>query len=130
MPRFGRLTPRLPVADLERSLAFWRDLLGFHTDVLWPEGAPTFAILERDDTSVGLFVLGTHHGPATIGYAEIYIEATDVQDLHNALRYRVPVEWGPEVYSYGRREFAIRDPDGYLVIFTEPTDDPPTTSEP
>jgi hypothetical protein len=34
------------------------------------------------------------------------------------------------VYSYGRREFAIRDPDRYVIIFTEPTDDPPTTSEP
>jgi hypothetical protein len=42
----------------------------------------------------------------------------------------VPIEWGPEVYSYGRREFAVRDPDGYLVIFTEPTDEAPTTTEP
>jgi hypothetical protein len=28
------------------------------------------------------------------------------------------------------RTIAIRDPDGYLIIFTEPTDAPPTTSEP
>jgi hypothetical protein len=31
----------------------------------------------------------------------------------------------PEVYHNGCREFAIRDPDGYLIIFTEETDDPP-----
>jgi hypothetical protein len=43
---------------------------------------------------------------------------------------RVAIEWGPEVYDYGRREFALRDPDGYLVIFSEETDDPPTTAEP
>lgn len=34
--------------------------------------------------------------------------------------------WGPEVYHYGRREFSIRDPNGYELIFSEPTDDPPT----
>ncbi|MFQ5938162.1 MAG: hypothetical protein ACE5LB_17305, partial [Acidiferrobacterales bacterium] len=27
-------------------------------------------------------------------------------------------------------EFAVRDPDEYLVIFTEPTSDPPSTTEP
>jgi hypothetical protein len=36
---------------------------------------------------------------------------------------------GAEVYSYGRREFAIRAPDGYLLIFSEETTDPPTCSE-
>ena len=38
----------------------------------------------------------------------------------------LPIEWGPEVYWYGRREFAIRDPSGYLIIFSEATTDPPT----
>jgi hypothetical protein len=42
----------------------------------------------------------------------------------------LPIEWDPEVYSYRRREFAVRDPNGYLLIFTETTNDPPTTDEP
>jgi hypothetical protein len=33
------------------------------------------------------------------------------------------------VYQYGRREFAIRDPNGYMIIFTEQTDDPPTCAD-
>ena len=40
------------------------------------------------------------------------------------------MEWGPEVYSYGCREFAVRDPEGHTVIFTEATADEPTTDEP
>jgi hypothetical protein len=43
--------------------------------------------------------------------------------MHADLAGVVPIEWGPEVYFYGRREFAVRDPDGYLLIFTEPTDE-------
>ena len=38
-------------------------------------------------------------------------------------------EWGSEVYFHVRREFAFRDPDGYLIICTNNklTDDPPTS---
>lgn len=61
---------------------------------------------------------------------ELSIEVIDARALHALLEPTVPIEWGPEVYSYGRREFAIRDPDRYVIIFTEPTDEPPTTSEP
>jgi hypothetical protein len=42
------------------------------------------------------------------------------------LRGHVRVDWGPEVYWYGRREFSFRDPDGYPIIISEETADPPT----
>jgi hypothetical protein len=45
--------------------------------------------------------------------------------LAEALSRDGRLEWGPEVYWYGR-EFAILDPEGYMVIFSEETDDPPT----
>jgi catechol 2,3-dioxygenase-like lactoylglutathione lyase family enzyme len=125
MPTFSRVTPRLPVESLTRTIAFYTERLGFVVDVVWTPEKPTFAILQRDDTSVGFFE-PSEHQPGPIGYAELYIEMTDAEALHASLRPKVPVEWGPEVYSYGRREFAIRDPDRYLIIFTEPTDDPPT----
>jgi catechol 2,3-dioxygenase-like lactoylglutathione lyase family enzyme len=128
-PLFTRIVPRLPVADLARSVAFYRDTLGFRTDVLWPEDAPWFATLERDGVGVGLFVPTAEH-PVQAGYAELYIEVTDARLMHAQVKDRAHVEWGPEVYGYGRREFAVRDPDGYLVIFSEETTDPPTTTEP
>ena len=98
-------------------------------DVLWPEDAPWFATLERDGAGVGLFVPSAEH-PVSAGYAELYIDVTDARLMHAQVKDRVAIEWGPEVYSYGRREFALRDPDGYLVIFSEETTDPPTTTEP
>lgn len=129
MPTLSQVTPRLPVNDLRRTIVFYTEHLGFGVDVLWPDRRPTFVILCRDSTSLGFFELAEHQ-PGPIGYAELYIEVTDAGKLHQSLMDRVPIEWGPEVYSYGRREFAVRDPDGYLVIFTEPTNEPPTTSEP
>lgn len=129
MPVLAHLTPRLPVGSLSRTIAFYQDRLAFEIDVAWPEDRPTFAILRRDETTVGFFEPGEHQ-PGPIGYAELYIEVAGARDLHAALSRALTIEWGPEVYSYGRLEFAIRDPDGYLIIFTEPTDQLPTTVEP
>lgn len=127
-PRFTGLAPRLPVADLARSRRFYEERLGFRATVLWPSVEPGFALLERDGARLGLFV-GEGLAPGERS-PELYVETTDARALHRRLEPDVTAEWGPEVYSYGRLEFAVRDPDGYLVIFTEPTDDPPTTEEP
>jgi catechol 2,3-dioxygenase-like lactoylglutathione lyase family enzyme len=126
---FRSIIPRLPVRDLQRTLAFYCGPIGFDIDILWPDDNPTFAIVKHGDVSIGFFI-GDEHRPATIGYAELYIAVQDASALANTLRQHVRIEWGPEVYSYGRREFAIRDPDSYLLIFTEETDDAPTTPEP
>ena len=123
-PQLTGVTPRLPVTDLGRTIAFYTRLLGFQVSVRWPERTPTFAILDRDAVSLGFFTPDAHRGQVTIGTVDLYLGADDVLGLHTAIKDQVPVEWGPEVYFYGRREFAVRDPDGYLLIFTEPTDDP------
>jgi catechol 2,3-dioxygenase-like lactoylglutathione lyase family enzyme len=128
-PQLTGVTPRLPVADLGRTIDFYTRVLGFRVAVRWPEREPTFVILDRDSVSLGFFTAAAHRGPVTIGTADLYLGADDVRGLHAAIKDRVPVEWGPEVYFYGRREFAVRDPDGYLLIFTEPTDDPATSLE-
>lgn len=129
MPHFHLLTPRLPVLDLKRTMGFYTNTLGFQVDVFFPEDQPTFCILNRDQVSVGFFVTDHCRPAATVGTGELYIEVQDAKGLHADLKDKVPIEWGPEVYFYGRREFAFRDPNGYLIIITEPTDDPVTCSE-
>lgn len=129
MSHFKQITPRLPVADLRRSIAFYTEVLGFQVDLAWPAAQPTFCILQRDGVALGLYVPNVHHPAAALGVGELSIEVEDVLSLHRMLHGKAAIEWGPEVYFYGRREFAIRDPDDYLLIFTEPTDDPVTCSE-
>jgi catechol 2,3-dioxygenase-like lactoylglutathione lyase family enzyme len=116
----------LPVADLRRTLAFYRETLGFEAAVLWPEGRPSFCILERDGVGLGFFTPDEHRPASATGSGELSLDTEGVLALHERLKGKVAVEWGPEVYFYGRREFAVRDPDGYLLIFSEETDDPPT----
>ena len=51
----------------------------------------------------------------------LYLWPEDVTALHAELVERgVVVERGPEVMEYGMREFAVCDPNGYLLEFGEP----------
>lgn len=62
--------------------------------------------------------------PKMTGVVVLNVEG--VLDLHGAIKDKAKVVWGPEVYSYGMREFSVEDPNGYRIAFCEPTDEPPT----
>ena len=124
MPRLKSVSPRLPVADLRASIRFYSEVLGFAQRSVWPEHAPTFALLERDGVGVQLSAVESPDGlqeKATLSF-----DVDDATGLHAKLAGIAQIEWGPEVYWYGRREFAVRDPSGNLLIFSETTDDPVT----
>jgi catechol 2,3-dioxygenase-like lactoylglutathione lyase family enzyme len=129
MPTFLEVTPRLPVNDLRKTIDFYTTRLGFIVDLVWPDTDPTFVILNRDKVRLAFFEPDEQR-PGPLGYAQFYLEVTGALEIHQALEATTTIDWGPEVYSYGRREFAVTDPNGYLIIFTEETSDPPTTSEP
>jgi catechol 2,3-dioxygenase-like lactoylglutathione lyase family enzyme len=118
-----RVTPRLPVADLSRTIAFYTELLGFKAGPPWPEEAPRWVLLGRDEVGLQFYVPDAEP-PQPCGNGTIYLEVEDARPFHAALRDRVTIDWGPEVYWYGRREFSFKDPDGYSIIVSAQTDDP------
>jgi catechol 2,3-dioxygenase-like lactoylglutathione lyase family enzyme len=120
MKTMKAVTPRLKTTDLTRAIAFYGDILGMKPAVLWPKGRPTFCIVERDGVRIGF------NQSSSASPIDLDLEVEGVLAWHETLKGRVSIEWGPEVFSYGRREFAFRDPDGNLVILAEPTNDPPT----
>jgi len=120
---FLKVAPRLPVRDLQRAIDFYCGVLGFSVAGTWPDDTPTFVMLERDAVDLQFYVREdpTAEGP---GAATLHFEVDDALAALESLDDRVEVEWGPEVYWYGRRELAVRDPDGHLVILSEATDEP------
>ena len=123
---FKRAIPRFAVAQAQRTIDFYTKLLRFEVAVSWPAENPKFLILEHGSTRLAFDIVpGTLPQDLRSGNG-FYLDTSNVRALHEEIWPNVVVEWGPEVYSYGCREFAIRDPDGHLLIFTEVTSDPPT----
>lgn len=127
------VVPNLIVADINRSTTFYRDVLGFTIVTTVPDQAPyVFVWLKRDSVSVFL------NAPAGIesdmpelagrsigGTATLFVtvEATNptegVDTLMNTIGSRAKVVMPLKDQFYGMREFAVEDPDGYIILFAQ-----------
>ena len=127
MPSFKKLTANLVVANVERSLAFYRDVLGFSVETTVPDVSPfVFAIVKSGNVEIFL----NAPEPAFAEYPAfkdrpiggtltLFIEVAGVREAHAALAGRVKVVMPLEKKWYGVTEFACEDPDGYLITFAE-----------
>jgi uncharacterized glyoxalase superfamily protein PhnB len=131
--KFADVTPNLVVADVERSVAFYRDVLGFALVTTVPDAPPfAFAWMQRDNVKVFLnsvaSVAAEHAelgarpigGTATI-FIAIEAETPDrgVDAMHDAIGGRARVIMPLVNQFYGMREFGIEDPDGYVIFFAQ-----------
>ena len=117
----GRAIPSLLSADLEVTKAFYESL-GFSVSGEWngdEEGADWIEL--RRDRMVLQFYRepprGTPMKPVFSG--TLYFEVTGLDELAKQFANVTSLEWGPERMDYGQKEFALRDPDGYLIAFFE-----------
>lgn len=127
MPHYSKLTPNLVVANVERSLAFYVDTLGFTRGLTVPDAAP-FAFGSVTSGAVEIFfndaAAATKEYPAfanrPIGATgTMFIEMQGVDALHDRLKGSVKIVMPLVTQFYGLREFAIEDPDGYIITFAE-----------
>lgn len=125
-----RVVPSLLTRDLAATLAFYRKL-GFRlTGQSQDAEPPTWAEVRRGAAILQFYSdapEGTPNTPALSG--TLYFFPSSVDELATEIRAAgVAFEWGPEIMDYGMKEFAVRDPNGYLIAFTEPALPPPATT--
>ncbi len=119
--------PLIQVFDMQISLHFWRDLLGFETvQSAGPEDDLGWVWLRRGTADV---MLNTQYemsdrpeskDPAReAAHADttVYFGCPDVDGLCAELRSRGVKVSEPKVASYGMKQMYLRDPDGYGICF-------------
>jgi len=127
--KFTDIVPNLIVSDVQRSMAFYRDVLGFDLVATVPDAPPfAFAWLRRDAAAVFLnsresIELADLASRPVGGTATLYVtlEAEGAENgvdaLFQQLDGRAPVVMPLTTQFYGMREFAVADPDGYVIFF-------------
>lgn len=128
MPTFTKNTPNLIVSDIDRSLAFYRDELGFSVVTTVPEQPPfVFAMLQAggvelflNDAKLALKEHPEWAGRPMVAFGHsLFIETDGIDELYARLSGQAPT-WMPIVTQwYGLREFGVADPDGYLITFAQ-----------
>ncbi|MFG0258497.1 MAG: VOC family protein [Phycisphaerales bacterium JB043] len=121
-----RVSPFLSTRDIDRTVAFYRDHLGFTIETLDPPDAPTLAVLDRGDATL-IFDSTLWSGePNLTGQIYFDLSSTPPADqgsdeldlLCSRLGKHTTILWGPETFEYGRREFSCLDPNGYALVFS------------
>jgi catechol 2,3-dioxygenase-like lactoylglutathione lyase family enzyme len=120
----------LAVAHVGRSLAFYRDLMGFVVDALYDD--PPYASLSRAGMRLSLAEQGhaaedrpgvTMVAPPDPGEAAavLVLEVADCLAVHGELVARGAEMLAPPFSPpWGGHRFFVRDPDGYLVEVEQP----------
>ena len=130
MPVFKKLTPNLLVASVERSLAFYIDVLGFTRGMTVPEASPfVFASVTAgaveiffNDSAAAVKEYPAFGGKPLGATGTMYIElhgSGAVDALHDRLKPQAKIVMPLLTQFYGVREFAIEDPDGYVITFAQ-----------
>lgn len=123
----NKLTPNLVVSDLQRSLEFYRDVLGFAVAMAVPDEPPhVFAALRSGlvDIFLNARESAVSEYPAFRdrplgGTLTLFIDVQGIHAVYDSLRSRVKIVMPLEKKWYGVTEFAFGDPDGYIITFAE-----------
>jgi len=118
MTNFLQVTPFLHVADLQKALDFFTDILGFTV----PFRQPGYAYVHRE--TVGFRLLQAEDGELGPGSRRFayYIDVRDVDALYAELKPKLDTlppgdVHGPADKNYGQRELLVLAPDGELIAF-------------
>ena len=123
-----KITAVLMVDEIEKSLPFWVDRMGFTKTVDVPEGYRLgFAIVVRDGAELMLQSIESVRkdapqfvpkpGSTNVG---IFIEVDDFADILKRLD-GYPVALPDRTTFYGMREIGVLEPSGHIVTFAART---------
>ncbi len=120
-----KIIPNIPVADVERSVEFYRHVLGFELVGVRGRGDATRAHLKLGTIEVifrSLEPLAArpYSDPALENQLILHIQVEDVFDLYDRIKRRVHVVRPLEPTLFGSAEFMIRDVDGRILAFSQP----------
>jgi len=124
-----KITAVLIVEEIEKSLGFWVDRMGFTKTVEVPEEDRLgFVILVRDGAELMMQTIASvrkdepKFAPDSVQTkgCGLFIEVEDFEDVRKRLE-GYPVVMPERVTFYGMREIGVAEPGGHTVVFAAKT---------
>jgi uncharacterized glyoxalase superfamily protein PhnB len=118
-----QLKPLLAVSDIQRSVEFYRDRLGFSlTGQAENEGKMFWCSMERGGSAIMLQQAEEEDGPAggRGRGVSFYFICEDADAIYAELTSRGLSLGPPTIASYGMKQVLVPEPDGYYLCFESP----------
>jgi uncharacterized glyoxalase superfamily protein PhnB len=124
--KIKQITPELLIEDMSKSLQFYKNVLGFHQEISFPEKDPIFAQVGKDGVHIMLYARSDFEKEIPKlrkvkmgGSVLLYIKAEDIANLYKKIEKKVKIIQTIHKTDYGKLEFTIEDINGYLICFSE-----------
>jgi len=133
---YKKLTTNMMVEDVNRTADFYCDVLGFEFMMGVPEDTQEIAVTRQKDQTLGFAILKSGNiemmfqakkslarelpefsGMKVGGSLTFYIEVENVEGFYEELKDKVTIIKKIRTTFYGKREFYIRDFNGYVLTF-------------
>ncbi|HEX2272069.1 MAG TPA: VOC family protein [Pyrinomonadaceae bacterium] len=124
MAQLRTIAACFPVADIGATIRWYEERLGFSGDP-FPDREPyVFAILRRDDVEIFLQRIDDYEKPDIYnkrsgGVWDAYIRVEGIRDLYESVRTQPTIVQPLRQQPYGNWEFEVKDPNGYILVFSE-----------
>ncbi|SRR6266568_3861710 len=125
--KLGKLTPNLMVEDVNKTVDFYREVLGFSLTMSLPkEGTFEWAQMQNGETEI-MFQsrksmsseLDLFKEQAVGASLTFFIDLKDVEKLYMKVRDEITVLADLHVTFYGTKEFSMQDINGYILTFAQ-----------
>ena len=119
----------LYVRDLKRSVAFYRDVMGFEFQGWWDD-VNAKVVDDYDDLAqppgyaevrVGEQSLGLHPAESiTVGEVVVHLVVDDIRAFHATVQAAGAEPSEPQLMPWGEWMFTVKDPDGHAWGICQP----------
>ncbi len=122
-----RLIPNLMVEDVNQTIDFYKNVLGFDVLATVPEtGKLNWAMLKQGNVEMQFQLreslteeLPIFKDKAIGGALTLYIDVEGIEELHERLKDRVTIVQDMHTTFYGTKEFVLQDLNGFVISFAE-----------
>ena len=137
---YKKLTTNMMVEDINRTVDFYSDVLGFEFVMGVPEDSQEIVTTMQEGQALGFAIMKCgdiemmfqakkslvkeipEFSAMEIGGSlTFYIDVEDLKGLYAELKYKVTIIKDMQTTFYGKQEFYIRDCNGYILTFAGTT---------
>jgi uncharacterized glyoxalase superfamily protein PhnB len=137
---YNKLTTNMMVEDINRTVDFYSDVLGFEFVMGVPEDSQEIVTTMQEGQALGFAIMKCgdiemmfqakkslteeipeFSGMEIGGSLAFYIDVEDVKGLYAELKDKVTIIKDMKTTFYGKQEFYIRDCNGYILTFAGTT---------
>jgi uncharacterized glyoxalase superfamily protein PhnB len=136
--KYKKLTTNMMVEDVNRTVDFYSEVLGFDFVMGVPEDSQEIVTARQKGQTLGFAIakcgnvemmfqtkksltreVPEFDGMKIGGSLTFYVEVENVSALYEELKDKITVIKEMQTTFYGKREFHIRDCNGYVLTFAE-----------